>query len=515
MILELEIKLLDVGTPVSRSIQVEANSSFYDLHLLIQAVFDWTDSHLHSFIVERTNGNTVKWAEITLDKPTDNNFFQNKNYKEDKELLKDWFVKRNDKMIYIYDYGDNWEHEVIFVKKLFKEDGVTYPRCTKAMNLAPPEDSRWEVIKGEIDLVHNDSSALLKEVNESIEDWIEPISSYKQSSEQIDYWPETLRLAKRFHQLKPWIQMTDEHIFAVIDPISEKYLFCSVLGRAGELYGLAVYIGADGFKVLLDMLSGRVDEFDIFQRQHSLLVSFEDRTDLQKEEYELIKTYDTTFRGKKAWPSFVSYIPGYYPWSLEQEETRMMLLALEQTIAVHEQFLNGLELPDLLREKQILVRSTDNGKFQNSVVDIEEIKFLKTKVQLTISELELKRISKITNVLPITIEFSLTYMNLPIEVEKAERPIFPLATIVADHNDEIVLHHELHEHTLNSNIAQKEFCNIFYKLNGIPQEILIDERTFFHIEPLLESLRVNVEVVERLSVVNAMLEGLQQYLQRE
>jgi hypothetical protein len=44
-------------------------------------------------------------------------------------------------VVYTYDFGDNWEHEIIL-----EEVSTFYPRCTTAMRAAPSEDSRFEYL---------------------------------------------------------------------------------------------------------------------------------------------------------------------------------------------------------------------------------------------------------------------------------------------------------------------------------------------------------------------------------
>ena len=45
------------------------------------------------------------------------------------------------RMIYRYDFGDNWEHTVALEKSsLLQADGTHYPRCLAGQRACPPED---------------------------------------------------------------------------------------------------------------------------------------------------------------------------------------------------------------------------------------------------------------------------------------------------------------------------------------------------------------------------------------
>jgi hypothetical protein len=43
-------------------------------------------------------------------------------------------------MMYTYDFGDNWEHDILLEKLLHAEPKTTYPICTDGQLACPPED---------------------------------------------------------------------------------------------------------------------------------------------------------------------------------------------------------------------------------------------------------------------------------------------------------------------------------------------------------------------------------------
>ncbi len=44
------------------------------------------------------------------------------------------------KLRYTYDFGDNWQHEVLVEKVLPPEEGKEYPACIAGKRACPPED---------------------------------------------------------------------------------------------------------------------------------------------------------------------------------------------------------------------------------------------------------------------------------------------------------------------------------------------------------------------------------------
>jgi len=58
---------------------------------------------------------------------------------ESKYTLRDLLRVPNSKMIYTYDYGDNWEHELV-LEKIMDYEGGQLPVCLEGALACPPED---------------------------------------------------------------------------------------------------------------------------------------------------------------------------------------------------------------------------------------------------------------------------------------------------------------------------------------------------------------------------------------
>ena len=53
--------------------------------------------------------------------------------------MANWFPKRLKQCTYTYDFGDSWDHTVLFEKSIPAEK-KKYPVCLAGENLCPPED---------------------------------------------------------------------------------------------------------------------------------------------------------------------------------------------------------------------------------------------------------------------------------------------------------------------------------------------------------------------------------------
>src|SRR5271165_3283775 len=59
------------------------------------------------------------------------------------------------KVVYAYDFGDDWRHDIVVEKIMAAEPGIAYPRCTGGRRVAPPEDCGgiWAFNQYQADLV--------------------------------------------------------------------------------------------------------------------------------------------------------------------------------------------------------------------------------------------------------------------------------------------------------------------------------------------------------------------------
>lgn len=131
---QFKIILLGIKLLIWRRIQVPSTYNFWDLHVAIQNAMGWYDCHLHEFVVK----DLVYGEEESIGIP--------QNEDPDDSMLPGWkikiqkYVSINPKMRYIYDFGDNWEHEIKFEGEYPKLEGIKYPICLDGKRACPPED---------------------------------------------------------------------------------------------------------------------------------------------------------------------------------------------------------------------------------------------------------------------------------------------------------------------------------------------------------------------------------------
>jgi hypothetical protein len=133
MIYHFNIALEESDPLVWRKIVVPADYSFYKLHMAIQGAFGWENRHLFQF---SENGFKSKLCYgIPDDDETDPELVI---LDARKTRINKVFNKRGQSLVYIYDFGDNWEHRITFEKKEMKD--MDPPYCLKGAGACPPED---------------------------------------------------------------------------------------------------------------------------------------------------------------------------------------------------------------------------------------------------------------------------------------------------------------------------------------------------------------------------------------
>jgi hypothetical protein len=135
--LQLRVELLLMPLPVWRRILVPGHYSFWDLHVVIQDAMGWEDRHLHQFTLD----DPVTGGRTRLGIPDDSGFY------EVSQVLPGWehkvtrFMKPDAlPVLYTYDFGNDWQHEVLLEEIIPQNDASILPRCVDGKGMCPPED---------------------------------------------------------------------------------------------------------------------------------------------------------------------------------------------------------------------------------------------------------------------------------------------------------------------------------------------------------------------------------------
>jgi hypothetical protein len=123
---QLKVGLKGAKPPIWRRLEVPADLGLDRLHVITQVAFGWDGSHLHVF---ETPYGDFGIADAELG-----------HRPADEVSLAQVLPAERAKITYVYDFGDDWRHEIVVEKVLDPDESVTYPRCVGGRRAAPPED---------------------------------------------------------------------------------------------------------------------------------------------------------------------------------------------------------------------------------------------------------------------------------------------------------------------------------------------------------------------------------------
>jgi len=190
-------------------------------------------------------------------------------------------------------------------------------------------------------------------------------------------------LASDYHQLAPWKYLSDSDMLAIEDPVTKKLRLVSIMGNAGQVFGLIIHRGEHGlrwaFTLAFDETGEDIEDPNFAFARDGLLVEFVPRKRLEKSDLHQFKHIGfkplRDGKNRQVWPLFRSIRPGIYPAPLTVEESELLLADLAKTI-------NFVELaekdPRLLRKAHAVAAfypSDPNftGPLQTNDIDWREL----------------------------------------------------------------------------------------------------------------------------------------------
>jgi len=144
---------------VWRKIEVLGSQTLDDLHMAIQEAFDFDadPTHLYSFFMSGKAWDNSDFeyyhpdaaAQTPLEKKMETIFSQIRGSRPELRLpaterrIESLNLKPKQKFLYLFDYGDEWQFEVEFLREGFPEK-TDYPRIISSRGEAPQQYTDYE-----------------------------------------------------------------------------------------------------------------------------------------------------------------------------------------------------------------------------------------------------------------------------------------------------------------------------------------------------------------------------------
>ena len=155
---QIKISLIGAKPPIWRRLLIDPDTTFQDLHRIIQLAMGWQVSHLHLFQAQdgRLLGDLAEDEDSML------------NVEDESAVaVSSLLAREGQALMYEYDFGDSWEHDVKLEKILPGDQEEPLPRCVKAVRQCPPEDvgglpGFYDFLEAMEDAAHPEHDAMLQ-----------------------------------------------------------------------------------------------------------------------------------------------------------------------------------------------------------------------------------------------------------------------------------------------------------------------------------------------------------------
>jgi len=328
-------------------------------------------------------------------------------------------------------------------------------------------------------------------------------------------WKDLLLAAKRYRALAPWRWMGDRDLFGVLDPETDQIGWCCVIGAAGELFGLLLYRGDEGFDFLRRMVSGEELRDEVAFGQDALVLAFVDRGELSAEQRAAMGRSGVRFRGRGEWPQLESHGRGRLPVPPKEPEVRRMRIAIEQAIEIASRARDEPTLLETDRDGRLLIRIPSASPDDEGWVDARRAP--PPPIQAAIPDFDRVRAERIGGALsrvPARWECDLFPMQAVI-AERGRQPYAPAVFLLADARSGIIVHTDMTEPAGRHRWAQDQLMQAAEAVGALPSVLLVKSPDLERVlRPVATALGIRVEVAKRLRAVDSVREGFAQMTTR-
>jgi hypothetical protein len=129
-IYRVHVSLREIEPAIWRRIELSSQTTLKQLHRILQITMGWENYHLHEYIFDGRRYGTADPA-----------------YDGTGEIIRETGVRLatvlpepGAEILYVYDFGDYWQHDVRLEAVFLAESGIKYPRLLDGARSCPPQN---------------------------------------------------------------------------------------------------------------------------------------------------------------------------------------------------------------------------------------------------------------------------------------------------------------------------------------------------------------------------------------
>lgn len=312
--------------------------------------------------------------------------------------------------------------------------------------------------------------------------------------------------------------MGDSELICVEDERTGGPMLGAVMGGAGEVFGLAIYHGEDGCRILLEAVLGEneASPMENFHLTSALKVEFVPKAELSAEEKRRVKQigFRPAVQSPQWWPTFQSMRPGCVPWHLDEADAEMLLHVLPRLTALGACVRPLFEGDDALPADGFAF--WPRGRAPGEPLRPEEVEWRELAVPpsrapdpVTVDEVTAARLAALPLESALALEVDAQASFTPIG--EGERPWYMKTGLAAEARTGVIAGMDMGKNAADTleAIAGRALVQAINALGKRPGEVRTQKERIAHsLEPLAKQLGAKIEVRRSLPMIDEAMAGV-------
>lgn len=324
------------------------------------------------------------------------------------------------------------------------------------------------------------------------------------TNKEKEKWLKLYDVAQKIGAMNPWEYFEEKDCFSYVWKDKSKTLIFSFIGPSAQTCGIACYIGEENYiRARVRLTSKNEKREPMFMLQSALICLWDDRQDLSKESYAIIKELGLKFRGKGAWLNFERYEVGYAPVPLEECEVDLLTTAFGNLFMMLRAIYEGRLDPEFEKGKTLLRwYEPKDDLYYTHPFDIKIQTDVISRLVVTVRENDWMHQVRTMEHTDYSIEIDWSYVEFLCDDETG-RATYPQLLLAVERKTGFILHKELLSPSHNRADILFNTLDHLIENYGKPKEILIcDEDIKGVLEDVCKKVGIKLTVRKRLAAVN-------------
>ena len=325
-------------------------------------------------------------------------------------------------------------------------------------------------------------------------------------------------LASRLFSLRPWQFLDESQLIAVRDSGSGEFCYCSVMGALGQVYAIHGYIGSQGLRAFRRLEAEELTEpGEFFAIMHSVYVEFVPRSELEKQDRELLKMLDHPTGRDVAAPIFRAHRPGFQPWFVTAAEADTLAECLHAVIVVASAAARQKEVRFWDKVDTYPIVTRVEGTEPRDQIDVLEFR-LPPAPSIPPASLDQKSLEALRghdHAVRGTMELDHIFSGAPIG-KKNERKACASIALAVDADSGVVYAPEISDASVaRADILASVFFKAVQSSRTLPQHVRVRSQELKDgLVPLMQSFGIKVQVAKQLPASDLARAHLLNFLER-